>query len=379
MCDGGFASYCVAMSEGKGASGDGKGDMPKTFEDLSADQQSRLRDLDEKVRELAEEGQDLEALDAMEAALIFRRKVFGLANDEVFAYRKRVAMEYNRLVVVFMDKGELKLSLELLEKAQILGDWDPTLTAMTYNNFGCYYRRTGKLRTALNYLREALKIEQTLAEAPVNLSDTHLNLSAIFSELGNRKDALKHARAATWALQAEIFGRPLAAGESVADAKTEGDVPKKRLEALVSSYYNLAVAEEYLGKYEPALNDYKSALDLADRIDAATALLTACREAFDLAEQHLTSKVKKIKAQRRRQLERTATLQELKKRVPVFKPKGKKAGAKTKGGSKGGSKAKKKKRPSQGGGMDPKLEERLRRWSITYDKDGKQRSRDAKT
>lgn len=33
---------------------------------------------------------------------------------------------------------------------------DPKYTAVTYNNFACYYRKTGKLRTALMYLQSAL-------------------------------------------------------------------------------------------------------------------------------------------------------------------------------------------------------------------------------
>lgn len=33
------------------------------------------------------------------------------------------------------------------------------LRAVTYNNLACYYRRSGKLRSALQYLQQALDIE----------------------------------------------------------------------------------------------------------------------------------------------------------------------------------------------------------------------------
>ena len=33
--------------------------------------------------------------------------------------------------------------------------------AVTYNNFACIFRRTKKLRSALNYLEKALEIEYT--------------------------------------------------------------------------------------------------------------------------------------------------------------------------------------------------------------------------
>ena len=32
------------------------------------------------------------------------------------------------------------------------------LAAITYNNLACYYRRTGKIRTALTYLIQALEL-----------------------------------------------------------------------------------------------------------------------------------------------------------------------------------------------------------------------------
>ena len=52
--------------------------------------------------------------------------------------------------------------------------------ATTYNNLACFYRRTGKLRTALNYLLHALDIEVKIDNMN-SLADTHLNLCAVLS------------------------------------------------------------------------------------------------------------------------------------------------------------------------------------------------------
>ena len=52
--------------------------------------------------------------------------------------------------------------------------------ATTYNNMACFYRRTGKLRTALSYLINALGIELKLDKIST-LADTHLNLCAVLS------------------------------------------------------------------------------------------------------------------------------------------------------------------------------------------------------
>jgi len=48
------------------------------------------------------------------------------------------------------------------------------------NNLACFYRRTGKLRTALNYLNHALEIENKL-DSDTALADSHLNLCAVLS------------------------------------------------------------------------------------------------------------------------------------------------------------------------------------------------------
>lgn len=51
------------------------------------------------------------------------------------------------------------VALELLRKAETLTDESDRFRAVTYNNFACIFRRTKKLRSALNYLEKALEIE----------------------------------------------------------------------------------------------------------------------------------------------------------------------------------------------------------------------------
>jgi hypothetical protein len=46
----------------------------------------------------------------------------------------------------------------------------------------CYYRRSGKLRSALQYLQQALDIE-IKSDNPQSLADTHLNMCAVLSQL----------------------------------------------------------------------------------------------------------------------------------------------------------------------------------------------------
>ena len=51
------------------------------------------------------------------------------------------------------------MALELLRKAETLTEETDRFRAVTYNNFACIFRRTKKLRSALNFLEKALEIE----------------------------------------------------------------------------------------------------------------------------------------------------------------------------------------------------------------------------
>lgn len=103
---------------------------------------------------------------------------------------------------------EFDITLELLKKAEVLTERHRMVRAVTLNNFACYYRKRGKLRTALSYVRKALAIESKLKDNVKAYmfhddalraicdcywlamllvckcsSDTHLNICTILSEL----------------------------------------------------------------------------------------------------------------------------------------------------------------------------------------------------
>ena len=73
-------------------------------------------------------------------------------------------------------------ALELLKKSEFLCENNELGRAMTYNNMACYYRRVGKLRTALTFLQRALQIEGRLSKVETQ-ADTYLNICAVLSQL----------------------------------------------------------------------------------------------------------------------------------------------------------------------------------------------------
>ena len=78
------------------------------------------------------------------------------------------------------------------------------LKQVTFNNLACYYRRQGKLHSALSYMQKALRIESRLEKVD-NPADTHLNMCAVLSQLGRHAGALEHAQSALILLQEELF------------------------------------------------------------------------------------------------------------------------------------------------------------------------------
>lgn len=61
---------------------------------------------------------------------------------------------------------------KLLKKAEKLADKDFRVLACTFNNYGCLFRKTKKLRSALTFLLKALEIEyKQLNESEVAVDD----------------------------------------------------------------------------------------------------------------------------------------------------------------------------------------------------------------
>ena len=114
------------------------------------------------------------------------------------------------------------------------------LRAVTFNNFGCFYKRRGKLHAALQYLAKALKIELTCQEVD-NPAGTHLNLCATLSQLGRHGPALEHAQCALELLQAaaDAKGPSNGAGGATDDSSI-----------LAIAWHNMAVEQEHLNQYE---------------------------------------------------------------------------------------------------------------------------------
>lgn len=243
-------------------------------ESPSRDQQlTALKRIDEMSEKLAKEKKSMEALQCMEKSLILRGHIFGLDSDEVYIACKSTAEMCNLLAMMYLQQDEFDVTLELLKKAEVLSERHKIARAATYNNMGCYFRKRGKHRTALSYVRKALKIESKLSQT-ARSADTHLNMCTVLSELQRHSQAIVHARTALKLLLLELFGPQGYANqmpkEDEGDEGDEGEekrdsqmeppkLPAERVAVLAIAYHNLAVQQECLRMYKASLASYEKA------------------------------------------------------------------------------------------------------------------------
>eukprot|EP00359_Climacostomum_virens_P003945 CAMPEP_0204903166 /NCGR_PEP_ID=MMETSP1397-20131031/4086_1 /ASSEMBLY_ACC=CAM_ASM_000891 /TAXON_ID=49980 /ORGANISM="Climacostomum Climacostomum virens, Strain Stock W-24" /LENGTH=388 /DNA_ID=CAMNT_0052071755 /DNA_START=568 /DNA_END=1731 /DNA_ORIENTATION=+ len=158
----------------------------------------------------------------------------------------------------YLQAEKFPAALGLLKQARSLIS-DPMgqqkLLAITYNNIGCYYKRLGKNKTALKYLRLALELEAHTAADATNLAGTHLNICAILSKLNQHSKAYQHAAIAL-SLLSKI--QPSAS----------------YLSTLIIAFHNAGAELEYLQEQAEALQAYHSGWQIAEKNLGARHALT---------------------------------------------------------------------------------------------------------
>jgi tetratricopeptide (TPR) repeat protein len=119
------------------------------------------------------------------------------------------------------------------------------LMAITCNNQGCFFKRVGELELALQYLKEALELEQEGEDEFVNKAGTLLNICAILSQTGKHEEALQNALKALGLL------------------KQRDDNSTNAVTTLVIAYHNTGVELECLSQHQEATLTFKQGWDLA--------------------------------------------------------------------------------------------------------------------
>jgi tetratricopeptide (TPR) repeat protein len=159
-------------------------------------------------------------------------------------------LQLNREAMNYLKDGEFQFAIKTLKDAEKVLLRLPKLKTsklfgITFNNFGCFYKRMNKPNVALKYLIKACKNESVEPVDKVNLAGTLLNICAIYSQLGKHLKALEQSCEALELLK-------------------EGNQDSKHyMSTLIIAYHNTGVEYEYLSNLRQAADCYKTAWTLA--------------------------------------------------------------------------------------------------------------------
>ena len=255
-------------------------------------------------RSMQEQGRLDQALRAIEKAIALRRRALGTSEDEtLLQYLERSADLCNTIAMSSLQNDEFVECLKLLKKAEglCLNARNKPLLAITLNNIACYYRRRGQPKVALSHLHRALEIEAR-CKAPHKPADTHLNVCAVSSQLGQHHQAMRHAKAALHLLKVELSGSLDSDTPSASGMLTGGGEPvgsPERMAVLAIAYHNLAVQQERLELRTEALRSYAHAADIASRhVGEGHAITTELRGAYDAASAEHSRTMRPMSAKR---------------------------------------------------------------------------------
>ncbi|KAL0230941.1 hypothetical protein GEMRC1_010346 [Eukaryota sp. GEM-RC1] len=125
--------------------------------------------------------------------------------------------------------------------------------AISLNNLGCEFKRNGQFLKAISHLKEAVAIENLIGSAASNPSGTHLNLCSIYSEMGDHKTAVSHAKQA---LQILCLNKELNQLLEQVQSDPTIRIPIDSsggglVQVLSVTYHNLAVEQEFLHRHSP--------------------------------------------------------------------------------------------------------------------------------
>ena len=134
---------------------------------LTAFQRHKIITLSRSVTDFCEfvclvQSKYVEAIGILEELLKIKKVHFGTTSREFTRTCKQLCEICNILAVYYLKKEDINSALDLLKKSEELCENNELGQAMTFNNMACYYRRIGKMRTALNFLQRALTIESRL-------------------------------------------------------------------------------------------------------------------------------------------------------------------------------------------------------------------------
>ena len=200
----------------------------------------------------------------LQAALDLRKQIYG---DD----HPHVAASHIHLGAVHKQNGSMDKSLENMKRAleiqtKQLGEEHPVV-ASSYNNVGAIYYQMQDFSSAIEHYLKALRIQQKVhgeENAHVDTAGTYHNLAVAVKHTEDFKGAIEWGRKAL-AMRIELL--QLERGESAQRLQLEQDI--------AASHYALGQLWSETGELEGALEQFRAALEIQERIYGKDSPITA--------------------------------------------------------------------------------------------------------
>ncbi|OMJ75898.1 hypothetical protein SteCoe_24838 [Stentor coeruleus] len=155
-------------------------------------------------------------------------------------------ISYNKQAMIALQNEQVSTAYNILSQAQYILKRKPVinlskLLGLTYNNFGCFYKRTGEYPLALKCFQKSLSQESEDRPDFINQAGKHLNLCTLYSIMIEHDKALNHA---------------LQALKCLKNTKKESE---NYIFTLIMAYKNAGMELENISDYKKALIYYKKA------------------------------------------------------------------------------------------------------------------------
>lgn len=213
------------------------------------------------MERMEKRGKFAEALDFCDTQLLYCADIYGQKSEQVWQLCERFVATSNALAVAAVQQGSCSQPTKLLRRAlavlrRCITRSDPTklsVEAIVLNNLGTHYRRNNRLRASESCIEKALRIAPYLEELS-HQADTHINMLATKSILGQHSDAAEHAVQAISLLRQEVA--QLAQNTSKPELQAEW---QQRSGVLAVTIFNHGIELEAMQLDQAALKAFKEA------------------------------------------------------------------------------------------------------------------------
>ncbi|EAR84349.3 UBX domain protein, putative (macronuclear) [Tetrahymena thermophila SB210] len=234
-----------------------------------------------------------EALDVCEQMIINQQKVRGPAS--FMRLFQQILKFLNNEAVNSLNQNQFEKSLFILIKSKELTELSiiknpPSIRALTFNNFGCYYRRLQQLPKALGYLEQALRFLNSIKSRDY-LGMTYLNISAVLSQMNEHYASLENAKKAVIEIHKDY--------QNYLNRKNYQEAIKDQefvdiCQALAIAFYNVGVEQEFFQNFEVSLINYGKACEVCeDNLGSNHRLTRRFKELFQKFNEKLVKSEKK--------------------------------------------------------------------------------------